>query len=89
MHLMGAASPCNTTFEDYLVGEAASDVRHEWCDGVVYAMSRGTPEHARLTMRIARVISASAGDRRLSGQEETRWPIRGAETAVPSRRVER
>ncbi len=53
---MTAASPFSTTFEDYLVAEAASEVKHEWCDGVVYAMSRGTPEHGRLTMRIARAI---------------------------------
>lgn len=56
---MNAASPSQTSFEDYLVGEASGDVKHEWCDGVVYAMSRGTPEHARLTMRIARSIGAA------------------------------
>ncbi|CAN5647906.1 hypothetical protein BH09MYX1_BH09MYX1_46170 [soil metagenome] len=53
---MSVASPSHTSFEDYLVGEATGDVKHEWCAGVVYAMSRGTPEHARLTMRIARAI---------------------------------
>lgn len=53
---MTAASPFSTTFEDYLVAESTSEVKHEWCDGVVYAMSRGTPEHARLTMRIARAV---------------------------------
>lgn len=58
---MNVASPSHTSFEDYLVGEAAGDVKHEWCDGVVYAMSRGTPEHARLTMRIARAIGAALG----------------------------
>jgi Uma2 family endonuclease len=58
---MNAASPSHTPFEDYLVGEAAGDVKHEWCDGVVYAMSRGTPEHARLTMRIARAIGTGLG----------------------------
>lgn len=59
---MTAASPSHTSFEDYLVREAASDdVKHEWCAGVVYAMSRGTPEHARLTMRIARSVGAALG----------------------------
>jgi Uma2 family endonuclease len=53
---MTVAAPTYTSFEDYLVAEASSDVKHEWCDGVVYAMSRGTPEHGRLTMRIARVV---------------------------------
>jgi len=51
-----AASPSYTSLEAYLVAEAASETRHEWCDGVVYAMSRGTPEHGRLTMRIARAV---------------------------------
>lgn len=47
---MNAASPSTITFEEYLELEAKSeDVKHEWCDGVVYAMSRGTPEHGRLT----------------------------------------
>jgi Uma2 family endonuclease len=53
---MTVAAPSYTPFEDYLVAEASSDVKHEWCDGVIYAMSRGTPEHGRLTMRIARVV---------------------------------
>ncbi|MFO0553423.1 MAG: Uma2 family endonuclease [Polyangiaceae bacterium] len=53
---MTAASPFTIPFEEYLLAEAAAELKHEWCDGVVYAMSRGTPEHARLTMRIARAI---------------------------------
>jgi len=40
------------TFADYLEAEQASDVKHEWFNGSVYAMSRGTPEHARLSARI-------------------------------------
>lgn len=32
------------------------DTKHEWCDGVVYAMSRGTPTHGRLTMRMGRLL---------------------------------
>lgn len=49
------------SFEDYLLGEADSEVKHEWCDGVVYAMSRGTPEHGRLTARIARALGNALG----------------------------
>jgi Uma2 family endonuclease len=56
---MTVAAPSCTSFEDYLVTEASSDIKHEWCDGVVYAMSRGTPEHGRLTMRVARTIGNS------------------------------
>jgi Uma2 family endonuclease len=44
------------TFSDYLEAERSSDVKHEWFNGAVYAMSRGTPEHARLSARIVRVI---------------------------------
>lgn len=53
---MSAASPSYTSFDAYLEREGASEVKHEWCNGVVYAMSRGTPEHGRLTMRIARAL---------------------------------
>jgi hypothetical protein len=44
------------SYADYFEAELASDTKHEWFDGAVYAMSRGTPEHARLSTRIARVL---------------------------------
>lgn len=44
------------TFADYLEAEQSSDIKHEWFNGAVYAMSRGTPEHARLSARIVRLI---------------------------------
>jgi Uma2 family endonuclease len=44
------------SYADYLLGERDSDVKHEWFDGAVYAMSRGTPEHARLSARIGRIL---------------------------------
>jgi Uma2 family endonuclease len=56
---MTAASPSYTSFEDYLVAEGSSELKHEWCDGVVYAMSRGTPEHARLSARMIQVLGGS------------------------------
>jgi len=40
------------TLADYFEAEQASDVKHEWFNGAVYARSRGTPEHARLTLGI-------------------------------------
>jgi hypothetical protein len=46
---MSTLSPSSyVTFEAFLEAEEKSDMRHEWLDGVVYDMSRGTPEHARL-----------------------------------------
>ena len=44
------------SFSDYLEAEQSSDVKHEWFNGAIYAMSRGTPEHARLSARIVRLI---------------------------------
>jgi len=56
-----AASPSYTTYEHYLELEAKSDSKHEWCDGVVYAMSRGTPEHARLSAAMVGILRARLG----------------------------
>jgi Uma2 family endonuclease len=43
-------------FEAYLVMEATSDTKHEWINGLVYAMSRGTPEHGRLSAAMVRAL---------------------------------
>jgi len=54
-----AAASAYVNLEDYFEAEAnaASDApKHEWFDGVVYAMSRGTPEHGRLTSRATIVL---------------------------------
>jgi hypothetical protein len=37
-----------TRFDEYLKLESGSEYKHEWINGHVYAMSRGTPEHGRL-----------------------------------------
>jgi Uma2 family endonuclease len=47
------------TFEAFLENEEASESRHEWLDGVVYDMSRGTPEHARLSAAVAAELRAA------------------------------
>ena len=36
------------SYDDYLALEATSEEKHEWIDGVVYAMAGGTYEHGRL-----------------------------------------
>jgi Uma2 family endonuclease len=56
-----AASPSYVSYEDYLALEAASEAKHEWCDGVVYAMSRGTPKHARLSAAMVRRLGNALG----------------------------
>ena len=40
------------SFREYLRLEEYSNVRHEFLDGVIYAMAGGTPEHAALAARI-------------------------------------
>lgn len=61
---MNAASPMAVSYEDDLLAETAGEEKHEWSDGVVYAMSRGTPEHARLSLRAGRLLgNALAKDR--------------------------
>lgn len=41
------------TYGDYLAHEEASNVKHEYLDGEIYAMAGGTPEHASLAVAIA------------------------------------
>src|SRR5574338_726071 len=36
------------SYEEFLDAEARSDVKHEWLDGVIYAMAGGSLEHSRL-----------------------------------------
>lgn len=44
------------TYEDYLLLEQHSQVRHEFLDGEIYAMAGGTPEHAALAASVLRQI---------------------------------
>lgn len=42
------------TEDEYLAGEKVSDVKHEFVDGQVYAMSGASANHERITKNIAR-----------------------------------
>lgn len=44
------------TYAEYLAREAASEVRHEFLRGDVWAMAGGTPTHARLCASVSGVI---------------------------------
>src|SRR6266581_3228010 len=55
-----AAELLFTPFDEYLVLEAGSDVKHEWINGLIYAMSRGTPEHGRLSAAMLRALPQTA-----------------------------
>lgn len=69
------------TFEEYLAFEEASDEKHEWVNGRVFAMAGGTPRHARLSARAIILLegllgphgcSAYSSDLRVRIQETTR-----------------
>jgi Uma2 family endonuclease len=47
------------TYAEYLALEASSEQRYEFVDGVVYAMAGGTPEHARLAMKLGATLVAA------------------------------
>jgi Uma2 family endonuclease len=46
------------TYADYLAHEEASNVKHEYLDGEIYAMAGGSPEHASLAVAIASSLRA-------------------------------
>jgi Uma2 family endonuclease len=51
-----ARDPQRMTEADYLSRESTSDVRHEYADGLVYAMAGGTLRHAAITANVARAL---------------------------------
>ena len=46
------------SFRDYLELEEASNVKHEFLDGEIYAMAGGTPAHAALAMAVGAALLA-------------------------------
>jgi Uma2 family endonuclease len=60
---MTAAPKLRFTFGEYLLVDEASQVRHEYLDGLILGMAGGTPEHARLA---AAVVASLA--RQLEGK---------------------
>jgi Uma2 family endonuclease len=54
---MGASpSRHRYTLDDYLAVEEMSGVRHEFLDGEIFAMARGTPEHAALSAAVVTLL---------------------------------
>ena len=45
------------TFDEYLVLEQDSGIKHEFLGGQVWAMSGGTPEHAAVTANVTALLS--------------------------------
>ncbi len=52
------------TVADYLEGEETSEVRHEFIDGVAYAMAGASREHNRLAFNFAKLLDAHLTGRR-------------------------
>jgi Uma2 family endonuclease len=46
------------TYAEYLAHEEASNVKHEYLDGEIYAMAGGSPEHAALSVAVAASLRA-------------------------------
>ena len=53
------AAIARMTYAEYLVAEAASELRHEFLDGEVWAMAGGTAEHGRLSAAVIRELGAA------------------------------
>ena len=45
--------PSHISEKEYLDGELVSEIKHEYVYGQVYAMTGGTPNHARISMNVS------------------------------------
>jgi Uma2 family endonuclease len=52
------------TYAEYLAFEAASDTKHEYLNGEVFAMAGGTITHGALTVAVSTALSVALRDRR-------------------------
>lgn len=65
------------SYEEYLALEATADVKHEWLNGIIYAMSGGTPSHARIATNLtAKLHAALAGKRCAAFNSDLRIRVR-------------
>ena len=53
------APSARMTYAEYLTAEAASEVRHEFLSGEVWAMAGETPEHAALAAALIGEMGAA------------------------------
>jgi Uma2 family endonuclease len=60
---MAEPATSRMTYDEYLVAEAAAEVKHEYLRGEVFAMAGGTPTHARLAAAVIRELSNALADR--------------------------
>lgn len=57
-----AAALHEYTYREYLAHEAASNVKHEFLDGEIYAMAGGSPEHAELSVAVSSMLRGQLQD---------------------------
>jgi Uma2 family endonuclease len=55
------------TPEQYLELERASEIRHEFLDGLVYAMAGETPDHSTICFNLATIIGSQIRDKPCRG----------------------
>ncbi len=60
--MVGAAEQFYVSYDDFLASEQTSPVKHEWHDGVIYAMGGGSFEHGRLTINMGSILRAALAD---------------------------
>src|SRR5580692_3792542 len=58
-----AARSARMTPEEYLAFERASEQKHEYADGEIFAMSGGTREHSLIGSNVLRELSTALLDR--------------------------
>ncbi|MEM9460474.1 MAG: Uma2 family endonuclease [Myxococcota bacterium] len=51
-----AASAAIVTYEEYLQRERKTGLKHQWVGGEIFAMTGGSPEHARRQAAVAKVL---------------------------------
>src|SRR5262245_24518725 len=56
MALAPTRQPYRFTVEEYLAFERASEERHEYLDGVIYAMAGESPDHGRICMHLGATL---------------------------------
>jgi len=56
---MAGEPATRTSYADYLAFERTAPTKHEYVAGMVVAMAGGSPEHARLAGRLARLIGVA------------------------------
>src|SRR5258708_25106143 len=53
------------TRAEYISFERSSNVKHEYLDGVIYAMAGGTPDHAAIAANVIAALGLALGERPL------------------------